>query len=120
MTHMAQGSILGKSSGRRTSLRRTELDLYRMSAYVLMSTMFTFSFGPKFGCLALQSQSKATRPASVIRYWIAQEKNSGRMNRLTRGEKTRSSSNRIKRYIERNPVKAGLVSDAEKWPWSVL
>ena len=25
---------------------------------------------------------------------------------------------RIKRYIERNPVKAGLVNDAEKWPWS--
>jgi len=96
----------------------TELDLYRMSAYVLISNHVHILIWPKV---------RMSRITKAIKGYTARECN----KLLARtGEKFWQDESfdhavrneeqfyRIKRYIERNPVKAGLVNDVKKWPWS--
>lgn len=96
----------------------TELDLYRLAAYVLMSNHVHILIWPK---------ARLSQITKSIKGYTARECN--KLLDLT-GEKfwqdesfdhaVRSEDQfyRIKRYIERNPVKAGLVNDAHEWPWS--
>lgn len=94
------------------------LQLYRLSAYVVMSNHVHILIWPK---ALLPKITKA------IKGFTAHEAN--RILGLT-GQKfwqdesfdhaVRSEDQfyRIVRYIERNPLKAGLVENPEDWPWS--
>jgi putative transposase len=96
----------------------TELDRYRLSAFVVMSNHVHILIWPK---------ARLARITKSIKGYTARE-----CNKLLErtGEKFWQEESfdhavrneeqfyRIKRYIERSPVKAGLVNDAKKWPWS--
>lgn len=94
------------------------LHLYRLSAYVVMSNHVHILIWPK---------ALLYRITKSIKGYTARECNK-LLNRT--GEKFWQEESfdhsvrnedqfyRIKRYIERNPVKAGLVKSPEEWPWS--
>jgi len=94
------------------------LGLYRLSAYVVMSNHVHILIWPK---------ALLPRITKSIKGYTARECNRllGRTGESFWQEESFDHSvrnedrfYRIKRYIERNPVKAGLVEDPEDWPWS--
>jgi REP element-mobilizing transposase RayT len=96
----------------------TELDLFRLSAFVVMSNHVHILIWPKV---------RLARITKSIKGYTARECNKllGRTGEkfwqdesFDHAVRNEEQFYRIKRYIERNPVKAGLVNDAKKWPWS--
>lgn len=92
--------------------------LYRLSAYVVMSNHVHVLLWPK----ALLS-----RITKSIKGYTARECNKllGRTGEafwqdesFDHAVRSEEEFCRIKRYIERNPVKARLVNSPEEWPWS--
>jgi putative DNA methylase len=94
------------------------LSLYRLSAYVVMPNHIHILVWPK---------TQLSRITKSIKGYTARECNKllGRTgNTFWQDEsfdhavRNEDEFHRIKRYIERNPVKAGLVDTPEEWPWS--
>ena len=94
------------------------LRLYRLSAFVVMSNHVHILVWPK----ALLS-----RITKSIKGYTARESNKllGRTGEkfwqdesFDHSVRNEDEFYRIKRYIERNPVKARLVETPEDWPWS--
>jgi REP element-mobilizing transposase RayT len=94
------------------------LQLYRLCAYVVMSNHVHILIWPKGLLPEITKAIKGftAREANLIlgrtgqKFW--QEES---FDHAVRSE---DEFYRIKRYIERNPVKAGLVESPEDWPWS--
>jgi REP element-mobilizing transposase RayT len=95
-----------------------QLRLYRLSAYVVMSNHVHVLLWPH----ALMS-----RVTKSIKGYTARECNKllGRSGEtfwqdesFDHAVRSEDEFYRIKNYIERNPVKAGLVESPEEWPWS--
>jgi REP element-mobilizing transposase RayT len=95
-----------------------KLQLYRLSAYVVMSNHVHVLIWPKALLPEITKAIKGftAREANRIlgrtgeKFWQDES-----FDHAIRNEE---SFYRIVRYIERNPVKAGLVQRAEDWPWS--
>ncbi len=94
------------------------LQLYRLSAYVVMSNHVHILIWPK------KLLPEITR---AIKGFTAREANRilGRTGEkfwqdesFDHAVRSEDGFYRIVRYIEQNPVKAGLVESAENWPWS--
>lgn len=92
--------------------------LYRLSAYAVMSNHVHILIWPK------RFLPKITK---AIKGYTAHEANRvlGRTGQTFWQEESfdhavrnEEEFYRIKRYIEQNPVKAGLVENPEQWPWS--
>lgn len=95
-----------------------QLGLYRLSAYVVMSNHVHILLWP---------EAFLSRITKSIKGYTARECNRllGRTGEtfwqdesFDHAVRSEDEFYRIKRYIERNPVKARLVESAEEWPWS--
>ncbi|HEV7684031.1 MAG TPA: transposase [Pyrinomonadaceae bacterium] len=95
-----------------------ELRLYRLSAYVVMSNHVHVLFWP---------EALLPRVTKSIKGYTARKCNKllGRTGEtfwqdesFDHAVRNEAEFYRIKSYIERNPVKAGLVESPEEWPWS--
>lgn len=94
------------------------LKLYRLSAYVVMSNHVHILIWPKVLLPAITKAIKgftARKANCVLRrtgkpFWQDES-----FDHAVRSE---DKFYRIMKYIERNPVKAGLVPRPEAWPWS--
>jgi len=97
---------------------QTNLQLYELHAFVVMSNHV---------CALIRPNAELPRIMRTIKSYSAREANrilqrAGQpfwqdesYDRWVRDE---TSLNRITRYIERNPVTAGLVEHLEEYPWS--
>ena len=94
-----------------------QLGLYTMGAYCVMPNHVHLLVDPK------QSVPRITR---VVKGYTARRANQllGRGGRFWQDEtydhwvRNQDERQRTIRYIERNPVKAGLADRIERWPWS--
>jgi REP element-mobilizing transposase RayT len=93
-------------------------ELYRLSAFVVMSNHVHILLWPR---------ALLWRITKSIKGYTARECNKllGRSGEafwqdesFDHAVRSEDEFYRIKRYIERNPVKAGLVESPEEWPWS--
>lgn len=96
----------------------TDLGYYRLRAFVVMSNHVHILVWPKV---------RLARITKSIKGYTARECNKllGRTGEtfwqdesFDHAVRNEDQFFRIKRHIERNPVKAGLVDDAHGWPWS--
>ena len=94
------------------------LRLYRLSAYVVMSNHVHILIWPMARLYRITKSIKGytARECNKLsdrtgeKFWQDES-----FDHVVRGEQ---QFYRIKRYIEGNPVKAGLVASPEDWPWS--
>ena len=95
-----------------------QLGRYRLSAFVVMSNHVHLLLWPK---------ALLPRITKSIKGYTARECNKllGRTRKpfwqdesFDHAVRSEDEYYRIKKYIERNPVKAGLVETPEDWPWS--
>jgi REP element-mobilizing transposase RayT len=94
------------------------LHLYRLSAYVVMSNHVHILIWPKALLPDITKAIKGftAREANLVlgrtgkKFWQDES-----FDHAVRNE---DEFYRIARYVERNPVKAGLVESAKDWPWS--
>ena len=95
----------------------TTLDLYHLRAWVLMANHVH---------LLIEPRASLERIKKSVRGYSGRAANQilGRSGIFWQQEgydhwaRDRAERDRIVRYIERNPVKAGLVSEPQDWPWS--
>lgn len=94
------------------------LQLYRLSAYVVMSNHVHILVWPR---------ALLPRITKTIKGFTAREANRvlGRTGKkfwqdesFDHAVRSEDEFYRIMRYIERNPVKAGMVASPKEWPWS--
>jgi putative transposase len=102
-----------------TALQRSqEQELFRLHAYVVMANHVHVLLAPMLSLSQITHFVKGAtaREANKIlgrtgaRFW--QDETFDRWIRNT------SEWNRVRAYIERNPVTAGLVRNPSEWPWS--
>lgn len=94
------------------------LQLYRLSAYVVMSNHVHILIWPKVLLPEITKSIKGftARKANLVlgrtgqKFWQDES-----FDHAVRSE---DKFYRIVKYIERNPVKAGLIASPEEWPWS--
>jgi putative transposase len=94
------------------------LDLYSLSAYVVMANHVHILLWPKAfleritKCLKSHTSRECNKMLGITgeKFWQDES--------FDHAVRTEEEFYRIKRYIELNPVKAGLVSSPEDWPWS--
>lgn len=95
-----------------------ELRLYALHAYVVMANHVHVLFSP---------QAPLSRITRTIKAFSARKANDilGRKGQsfwqdesFDHWVRDEASFLRIRRYIEMNPVRAGLVQEPENWPWS--
>lgn len=95
-----------------------QLRLYTLAAYVVMSNHVHLLVWPKTELSVITKSLKGFTAREANRtldrtgqtFWQDES-----FDHVVRNE---DEFYRIKRYIERNPVKAGLVKRPEDWPWS--
>jgi len=96
----------------------TELNLFRLHAYVVMPNHVHILIEPNVPLALITQRVKGTsaRAANLIlgrdsqRFWQDES--------FDHWVRNATEFTRIKDYIEQNPVKAGLVTIPEAWPWS--
>ncbi len=95
-----------------------QLDFYRLGAFVVMPNHVHMLLEPKVPLKRITAGIKgvSARNANAIlgrsgqTFWQAES--------FDHWIRNATEDAQIKKYIEQNPVKAGLVDSAEKWPWS--
>jgi REP element-mobilizing transposase RayT len=94
------------------------LELYRLSAYVVMSNHVHVLLWPTALLRRITKSIKGFTAREANRILDRTGKKFWQEESFDHVVRSEDEFYRIKRYIERNPVKAGLVKRPEEWPWS--
>ena len=92
--------------------------LYRLSAYVVMSNHVHILIWPKALLYRITKSIKGYTARECNKLLARTGETFWQDESFDHSVRNEDAFYRIKRYIERNPVKAGLVKDPEDWPWS--
>ncbi|MBC8031679.1 MAG: transposase [Pyrinomonadaceae bacterium] len=95
-----------------------QLDLYRLSAYVVMSNHVHILIWPKALLYRITKSIKGYTAHECNKLLDRAGKKFWQDESFDHAVRNEDQFYRIKRYIERNPVNAGLVESPEDWPWS--
>jgi putative transposase len=95
-----------------------QLRLYRLSAYVVMSNHVHVLLWPNAYLSRITKSIKGYTARECNKLLSRTGKNFWQDESFDHVVRSEDEFWRIKRYIERNPVKAGLVTSPEKWAWS--
>jgi REP element-mobilizing transposase RayT len=94
------------------------LQLYRLSAYVVMSNHVHILIWPKKSLPEITKSIKGFTAHEANRMLGRTGERFWQDESFDHAVRNEEKFYRIVRYIERNPVKAGLVQKPEEWPWS--
>lgn len=94
------------------------LELYRLSRYVVMSNHVHVLFWPDAVLAKITKSIKGFTAREANRLLGRTGQPFWQEESFDHWVRNGDEFNRIARYIEQNPVKAGLVRRAEDWPWS--
>ena len=95
-----------------------QLQLYRLSAYVAMSNHVHILIWPKALLPEITKAIKGFTAHEANRLLGRTGKKFWQDESFDHAIRSEDEFYRIVRYIEQNPVKAGLVESPEEWPWS--
>jgi REP-associated tyrosine transposase len=95
-----------------------QLQLHRLSAYVVMSNHVHILIWPKALLPEITKAIKGFTAREANRVLGRTGKKFWQDESFDHAVRSEDEFYRIVRYIERNPVKAGLVESPEEWPWS--
>ncbi len=103
-----------------STLRRgqNELNQYVLRAYVVMANHIHVLLEPRIAVARITRGIKGVTSRSANRILGRTGKPFWQDESFDHWARDSAEEERIRMYIERNPVKAGLVANAEKWPWS--
>jgi putative transposase len=94
------------------------LMLYRLSAYVVMSNHVHMLVWPKTFMSRITKSIKGYTARECNKLLARTGQTFWQDESFDHAVRNEEEFYRIKRYIERNPVKAGLVESPDEWPWS--
>ena len=94
------------------------LRLYRLSAYVVMSNHLHILVWPKALLSSITRSIKGYTGRECNKLLGRTGEKFWQDESFDHAVRSEDEFYRIKRYTERNPVKAGLVETPEDWPWS--
>lgn len=94
------------------------LQLYRLSSYVVMSNHVHILIWPRALLPEITKAIKGFTAREANRILARTGEKFWQDESFDHAVRNEDSFYRIVRYIERNPVKAGLVQLPEDWPWS--
>jgi len=94
------------------------LQLYRLSAYVVMSNHVHILIWPKTPLYRITKSIKGYTARECNRLLNRTGEKFWQEESFDHSVRHEDQFYRIKSYIERNPVKAGLVESPGEWPWS--
>lgn len=94
------------------------LQLYRLSAYAVMSNHVHILIWPKSLLPEITKAIKGFTAHEANRVLRRTGKKFWQDESFDHAVRSEDEFCRIMKYIERNPVKAGLVESPEQWPWS--
>ena len=95
-----------------------QLRLYRLSAYVVMSNHVHILIWPTALLYRITKSIKGYTAHECNKLLDRAGKKFWQDESFDHSVRNEDEFYRIKRYIERNPVKAGLVESPGEWPWS--
>ena len=95
-----------------------QLGLYRLSAFVVMSNHVHILVWPKAWLWRITKSIKGYTARECNKVLARTGENFWQDESFDHSVRNEDSFYRIKKYIERNPVKARLVEDPADWPWS--
>ena len=96
----------------------SELNQYSLRAYVLMANHVHLLIQPRAHLAAIMKGIKGVTARNANRILGRTGKVFWQDESFDHWARDDAEERRILRYIESNPVKAGLVARAEDWPWS--
>lgn len=94
------------------------LKLYRLSAYVVMSNHVHILIWPKAVLYRITKSIKGYTARECNKMLARTGQKFWQDESFDHAVRSSDEFHRIVRYIERNPVKAGMVGSPEEWPWS--
>jgi len=94
------------------------LRLYRLSAYVIMSNHVHILIWPKALLYRITKSIKGYSARECNKLLDRTGEKFWQEESFDHSVRNEDEFYRIKEYIERNPVKAGLVESPGDWPWS--
>jgi|ERR1051325_106438 REP element-mobilizing transposase RayT len=95
-----------------------ELNLYRLSAYVVMSNHVHILIWPRAHLSRITRSIKGYTARQCNKFLSRTGQKFWQDESFDHAVRNHDEFWRIKNYIERNPVKAGLVARPEDWAWS--
>jgi putative transposase len=95
-----------------------QLKLYRLSAYVVMSNHVHILIWPRTFLSKITKSIKGYTARECNKILLRTGENFWQDESFDHAVRSEDQFWRIKRYIEQNPVNAGLVNDSAEWPWS--
>jgi len=95
-----------------------QLRLYRLSAYVVMSNHVHVLIWPRAYLSKITKSIKGYTARECNKLLSRTGENFWQDESFDHSVRNENEFWRIKRYIELNPVKAGLVTRPEEWAWS--
>jgi putative transposase len=97
---------------------QTALNFYDFHAFAIMPNHVHLLISPKVSVPRLMNGLKGVTARDDNSFSAARENTFGRTNLSNHWVRSPNEFDRIRTYIEFNPVSAGLASSREKWPWS--
>ena len=94
------------------------LKLYRLSAYVVMSNHVHILIWPRARLFRITKSIKGYTARQCNKLLDRTGEKFWQEESFDHAVRNEDEFYRIKDYIERNPVKAGLVETPKEWPWS--
>lgn len=94
------------------------LRFYRLSSYVVMSNHVHILIWPKASLPEITKSIKGFSARKANRILSRTGEKFWQEESYDHAVRSEDGFHRIARYIERNPVKAGLVTSPKDWPWS--
>ena len=95
-----------------------QLRLYRLSAYVVMSNHVHILIWPRAYLSRITKSLKGYTARECNKLLSRTGESFWQDESFDHAVRNEDEFWRIKRYIEQNPVKAGLVENSADWPWS--
>jgi putative transposase len=95
-----------------------QLHLYRLSAYVVMSNHVHILIWPKARLNQITKSLKGYTAHECNKLLDRSGEKFWQEESFDHAVRNEEQFYRIQSYIERNPVKAGLVKNSAEWPWS--
>jgi REP element-mobilizing transposase RayT len=91
---------------------------YRLHAFVVMSNHVHVLITPEISVPRLMNPLKTRTARTANEILMRTGKPFWQFESFDRWCRDADEFEQVRRYIENNPVKAGLVKRAEEWPWS--